>query len=530
MLNKEITLNYLLQIVRRHKLAVIIPATLITAAAAVFAMTLPSIYLSDTVILVEPQQAIQTMAGKPYLGASIERDSLATLSQQILSRSNLEQIINKYDLYNPLPIEQRVRNLREDIQLDVVRPDQTGNVSGFKISYQYKEPRTTAEVTTLLADLFIKDNASSRSQILSERLRFLEEQTTQAKAKLDDQSQHLQLLKQKNFDRLPEQREQNLKMIEQLNTQLATNTEALNRSQQQRVYLESMLYQYQAAPKRLPIVPSITEPLPGEPPTIELPPGVNAFTATSAQLEAQRGQLAELQNKYTDKHPDVIRASRRVAELEQVYKVDVEKEVLNSAKRVAAAQHALELNQQRVKASNLANSTHTPESNVLANSETLTPETFATLAQVTSQLRSIKPEIQSRTAEQNRLISQQSLYRGHLELPAAVEEELVSLTNGYNAAKESYQTISNERDAAQMAEDLEHKQKTMLFRILDPAKQPEKPYKPNRRMIVLYGLLAGLGAGFGLAFYREFNDQSLHTEQDVETALGLPVLATIPQV
>jgi polysaccharide biosynthesis transport protein len=508
--NREITLNYLLQVVRRRKLAIILPAVILSAAAVIFALLLPNIYLSETVILVEPQQSVQTTAGKPSISVSMEKDNLATLSQQILSRSHLEKIITEYDLYSPLPMEQRVRNMRNETQLDVVKPDQTGTVSGFKISYQHKNPRIAAEVTTMLAALFIEENASSRGLIMNERLRFLEDQTAQAKAKLDDQEQLLQILKQKNFEKLPEQREKNLKLLEQLNIQITSNYDALNRAQQQRVYLEAMLTQYQSAPKSVRTIPITTE--------TSL---IKAQTQIETQLEEQKRQLAELQNKYTDKHPDVIRASRRLEELNQKQVAELEQDVIGKSKRVAELQQKQAMEVSAAK----PQSSEGPES-----SEALSPETFATLAQVTSQLRSVKPDIQSRTAEQSRLMNQRSIYQSRLEIPPALEQELAGLTRDYNTAKENYQAISNDRTNAQMAQELENKQKAMLFRVIDPAKQPEKPFKPNRRLIVLYGLLAGLGAGFGLAFYREFNDQSLYTEQDVETALGLEVLATIPQI
>jgi uncharacterized protein involved in exopolysaccharide biosynthesis len=123
-----------------------------------------------------------------------------------------------------------------------------------------------------------------------------------------------------------------------------------------------------------------------------------------------------------------------------------------------------------------------------------------------------------------------NVLKSKLELSPQSEQQLASLTRDYNAAKDSYQAIANEKNSSQMAQDLEHKQSTMLFRVLDPAKQPEKPIKPNRPVIALFGLLAGLGAGLGFAFYREFTDDSLRTDKDVESAVGLEVLATIPNV
>jgi polysaccharide biosynthesis transport protein len=493
-LNRDITIDYLMQAVRRRRLSIVIPATLITIGGLIFALMLPNIYLSETVILVEPQQSVQTTtAGKPSLTVTIDRDRLATLSQQILSRSLLEQIITEFGLYGQVPMEQRVKEMRNDIQLEVVKPEMTGNVGAFKISYQNRDPRVSAEVTNRLAGLFIAENADSREKFTSERTRFIDDQAAQAKTKLDEQEKLLQEFKQKYFEKLPEQRETTLKTIEHLNTQFTANNDALNRAQQQRVYVETMLAQYRVAPKsasRRATTSDLT--------LVKVP------TLVEKELEELKSELADLRNKYTDKHPDVIRTARRVQELEQ--------------KRTIEA----------------ASVTGTPkksdDSKDKPDEIEVSPEVFTTVANLNSQLRAVNSEIQKRSSEQSKLQYEMNSHRARLELSPEVEKELASLTREYNSAKENYQAIANEQLSSQMAEELERTQKPMLFKVLDPAKEPEKPNKPNRRALALFSLIAGLGAGLGLAFYREFTDESLRTEKDVEMALGLDVLASIPRV
>jgi polysaccharide biosynthesis transport protein len=492
-LNRDITLDYLLQVVRRRKMAIVIPATLITTAVLVFALILPNIYQSDTVILVEPQQSVQTTTlGKPSITVTMERDRLATLTQQILSRSHLEQIINEFGLYGQGPMEQRVKNMRDDIQLDIVKQDMSGNVGAFKISYQNSDPRTAAEVTNRLAALFIDENTNSREKLSSEKARFLDEQARQSKAKLDAQEQLLQQFKQQHFDKLPEQRDTTIKTIDQLNTQLTANNDALNRAQQQKVYVETMLAQYRAAPKSA-RRPTTTPELP----LVKIP------TLLEKELGELKVELANLRNKYTDHHPDVIRTSKRVAELEQ-------KQAIEAASAASAAPKPAE------------------PKKIDQDSE-ITPEIFATVATLNSQLRAADSEITERTAALNKIQSQLNYHRSRLDLSPALEQELATLSREYNSAKENYQAIANEQLSSQMGEELDRKQKTTLFKILDPAKQPEKPSKPNRRALACFGLLAGLCVGFGTAFCREFIDESLRTEKDIETALGLEVLAIIPQ-
>jgi capsular polysaccharide biosynthesis protein len=81
-----------------------------------------------------------------------------------------------------------------------------------------------------------------------------------------------------------------------------------------------------------------------------------------------------------------------------------------------------------------------------------------------------------------------------------------------------------------MAENLERKQQGEHFKILDPARLPENPIKPDRNKILLIGCVIGLAAGLGLAWFRESLDKSFHTVSDLEEYLGISVLATIPNL
>jgi succinoglycan biosynthesis transport protein ExoP len=75
---------------------------------------------------------------------------------------------------------------------------------------------------------------------------------------------------------------------------------------------------------------------------------------------------------------------------------------------------------------------------------------------------------------------------------------------------------------------MEKKQKGEQFQILDPANFPVNPVRPNRQMIILFGLLAGLGAGFGLAFVWDNLNTSFRRSDELGAYVNLPLLATIP--
>ena len=128
------------------------------------------------------------------------------------------------------------------------------------------------------------------------------------------------------------------------------------------------------------------------------------------------------------------------------------------------------------------------------------------------------------------IVGQIDKYRVRIEQTPAREQDMAALMREHQSTKETYERLLKKSQDAQQAENLEKRQKGEQFRIIDPARIPEKPFSPDVPKILLIGLLAGIGGGFGLAFFREQMDRSFHDAGDVEIALGLRVLATIPRI
>ncbi|NIM96527.1 MAG: hypothetical protein GTO24_00160 [candidate division Zixibacteria bacterium] len=81
-----------------------------------------------------------------------------------------------------------------------------------------------------------------------------------------------------------------------------------------------------------------------------------------------------------------------------------------------------------------------------------------------------------------------------------------------------------------MAENLERRQMGEQFKILDPARLPEKPSKPDRNRIMLIGAFLGLVFGGSLAYMKETTDQCFRKVEEMEDLLGLSVIAAIPRI
>jgi len=68
------------------------------------------------------------------------------------------------------------------------------------------------------------------------------------------------------------------------------------------------------------------------------------------------------------------------------------------------------------------------------------------------------------------------------------------------------------------------------IRVVDPALAPTSPSRPLRARNILLGFLVGLVGGVGLAFFREYLDNTVKSPDDVESLAGLPSLAVVPSL
>ena len=218
-----------------------------------------------------------------------------------------------------------------------------------------------------------------------------------------------------------------------------------------------------------------------------------------SQREALTRLLEELRTKYTENHPDVIRVKKNLADLETKKDEKVTEEI-KGTKEGKDTKEAYDVKKD-------------PRYRELNNQLALTDMEIARLRE-----------------DERNIIGQIGKYRARIEQTPAREQDMAALMREHQSMKETYERLLQKSQSAQQAENLERRQKGEQFRIIDPARVPEKPFSPDIPKILLIGLLAGIGGGFGLAFFREQMDRSFHDSGDVEIALGLKVLATIPRI
>ena len=207
---------------------------------------LPASYKSATLILVE-----QPNMPKDYVVSNINddlQDRVQNITQQILSRTRLLQIIDQLNLYGgnhgKLTPDDKVARMRKDIGLELVHDTRNLDVTAFKIEYSAADPHVAQQVTLELTNLFINENSEERQRQSEDTTKFLETQLEAARASLAEQDAKIRVFKGAHVGDLPTQQASNLQILAGMQSQLESEQEALSTARQQQVYLQTLINQY----------------------------------------------------------------------------------------------------------------------------------------------------------------------------------------------------------------------------------------------------------------------------------------------
>ncbi len=505
--------HYLRLIIHRKwlVLAVFVVVSAITMTVAYY---LPNVYTSQTVILVDPQKVPESYVRSTVTGDV--RNRLSTLSQQILSETRLQKIIDDLHLYpeerNKKAREEIVAKMRSDISVTLVGELGGGqDLQAFRVTYSGKDPRLVAQVTNDLASLFIEENLKAREQQATGTTEFLQNQLQETRKTLEQQEAKLRDFKLKHIGEMPEQQASTLQILGQLQSQLQLESEALNRAEQQRSLLQTM------ATQSVPVVdldeadtkPASTR----EAADSKLPkaPAKNANAGPSAKLRL----AALLARGLTDKHPDVRKARLDVAE----------EETKAAAREGAEAGQAQDSGAAKISDAAAAGPSSPPDTSVARK---VPPPVNTPNPVLESQLRSIDDEIQKHVAEQQRLKKLLANYQAKLEAVPIREQEITDLVRDYEISKGHYSQLLDKQLSAETATQLEIRQKGERFSVLDPAQPSEKPSRPKRMLINLAGSFGGLIFGVLLALSSELLGLTITGPEQITEDLNIPVLEAIP--
>jgi uncharacterized protein involved in exopolysaccharide biosynthesis len=147
-----------------------------------------------------------------------------------------------------------------------------------------------------------------------------------------------------------------------------------------------------------------------------------------------------------------------------------------------------------------------------------------------TQVTDIDSEIQSLRSQVERIRSQIVVLQGRVDNTPSRAIEIAKISRGYEITLRKYQDLLGKSLESELSENMEKKLKGEQFQIRDPANFPLNPVRPNRGMIILVGLLAGLSGGIALAFLLDNLDTSFKKSEEINAFANVPLLATLPAV
>jgi polysaccharide chain length determinant protein (PEP-CTERM system associated) len=466
---------------------IIIPFCVAMATGMYFAITWSPIYEATTLIMVEPQR-VPTNYVRSIVSDDIE-SRVSTMLQQITSRTSLEKIIDEFRLFARLDqksmfSEDKLESLRKRISVQVSKVQRGNDV--FSISFKDTDPEIAMKITNTLAAYFIGENLKARESQATGTNLFLEGELDSRRRQLEKIEVALKNYRKAHMGELPEQLQTNLSILGRLQEQLSEKQKTLRET-------KAMLSTMQQQTMEIPTF-QFDESL------LSADTDLALGDENSMKLEQLKNELSDLRLKYTDRHPDVVRLTKTIAQLE----ARIEKESEN-----LKAEIPLE----------------SPEEDMAPQ----LPEIgFGDLQKI--QQDEISRDIREQEAEIAELFRQIRLYQKRVEETPKREQELLSLRRDYSNIKSSYDSLVQRKLEAEVAVNMEKKQKGEQFRILDYAKLPEKPVFPDVIKIFMLSVVAGLGVGCGFVFLMDFLDTSLKKQEDIESDFGIKVLVTMPQI
>lgn len=519
----------LLDILRRRIKLFSVTAATIAVVALIITFVIPSMYRSSAIILIEQSDIPSDLVRSTITSFADER--IQVISQRVMTTSNLSDVMKKYDLYK----DERVKKTREEV-MDLMRKDISFNMisadvidprSGrptqatiaFKLAYDNRIPELAQKVANELVSLYLNENLKSRTEQAAEATGFLNQEADRLKQQITKYENELSEFKVKNSGKLPELTDLNFQLWERTDRELMDIDRQIRASEDRKIDLQAQLEQLSPSAmiyaengdrvltpqgrlkaletKYLSASAVYAEDHPDlvkmrrEIDALKSEVGLSHHSAKELkqQLVGLTGKLAETRQKYTADHPDVIRLQKQIQDIE--------------ASLVTAHDNKSDLN------------------------ETADNPAYIELK---SRLDSTNADLKSLYEHKRQFKDKLADYENRIVDTPKIERTYVALTRDYKNAVAKYQDIVTKQTSARLAEELEKTSKGERFSLIEPPLTPEKPFKPNRKVLIIMGLMLAIGAGFGVMMLKENLDKSIHGENVLLEIFGEPPLANIPYI
>jgi succinoglycan biosynthesis transport protein ExoP len=458
------------RLIMRYWQFVLMSALALTFIFTLLIARLPNIYEATTTILVDPQQIPEKYVSPAVTGDPTAR--LSIITQQVLSRTRLQDIITRFGLYSvekkSLSPEELIARMRGDITIQV-KQGSGAELSTFTITFQGKDRFVVAAVANELATSFIHWNVDSREQQVAGTKDFLTSELADAKQKLEEQEDKLRQFKMSHLGETPDQTVNNLQAVVGLRTTLQANIDSINRLEGERLLLVRL------------------------PEAITAPPKSDVSLSAYSRLLAEKSKLEntiqQLREQYSDRYPDVVRATARLADINQ---------------QLAA----------------------------LPSGTVQQQQADGTVSATAVRIELLDQQLKRMKTEQERIQSQIASYQAKIEATPLREQQLVQLSRNYDISKQHYQALLDKSFNVDMAADLEQKHKAERFSVIDPAQPAEKPVKPKRKFLIPLATFAAFALSIMFVVAKETLNPAVKNEEELKAIIParIQVMALIPRI
>ena len=494
------------------------------------ALLLPPTYRATGTILIEQQEIPQELVRSVITSFADQR--VQVISQRVMTTQNLLSLIDRYNLYPDIrqkePHEVLLQKFKDDIGMHMISADVIDPRSGrptqatiaFAVSYQSRSADLALKVANELTTLYLNENLTSRTQLAQQTSTFFSEEATREQARIAELDKSLTAFKEKHHDELPELEPINVQAMQRTELELHDAQNRLDALDSQRVLLQAQLAQ---------ISPNAQ---------VYSDTGQRVF-GTEDRLKALKSQLAAYRARYAPEHPDIISTQREVDGLEkEVQSQDQTGERLRQLSE-AKAQLAAALDKyspEHPDVVRLKRVIDGLEKSVAEEAAAGTQRIESSHAdnpvyiQVKGQLDALSVDRVSTVQKRDELHAKFDQYEKRMADLPEVERQYQTMARDLQSAQIKYQEILSKQTEAQVSQNLETERKGERFTLIEPPQPPEKPISPNRKLILIAGLVMSIALGVGTVALRNSFDASVRGPSDIRLMLQVPALASIPVI
>jgi uncharacterized protein involved in exopolysaccharide biosynthesis len=522
-----------LAFLRKRFIPIAAASCVVMLAALAVVFSRPSVYRSWGTLLVEGRFAQTDLLRTSATGLLLEQ--LNSVQQTVLNRSSLLALIKDFDLYpeirDRLSEDELMERIRQDIVVDITKSSEDELPSFNRmpmdtvtvhLEYQSVIPQTATAVAIVLVNRFIEESSRRREAKTQETYLFLQNQVRQSRIEVEGVEQEIARYKKEHFRSLPELMDMNLLAMDRIQKQMDATQMELTLAKERILFLDGQM--------------AVQEPL-RHTVTVE----GQKVLSLEEQVRQMRNQLLALRAVQSDKHPDVIRLARRLEAIEEVISSRDQLRDVSSRLReregnlaellkkfsplhpdVIALEKEVELLSQEAELLSTQNAT-------TREAAEKSPDNPAYI-NLSTQLAQARLEIEAKQKMLDDLTSKYTEFRQRIEDTPGVEQGFIDLQRRYDTLKAGLRDLSTRMQSAKEAMDIEARELGEKITVLEMPVIPERPFKPNRALLLLLSLFLAGGAGLITGFVVESLDPTVHGPQEAALVTGLPLLGVFPSL